>query len=178
MARLNLAVVCDSCREAVPEVFTHILANPETLDRDLRSYVSSVVLRNRRTANRYDWPLQGFVSLDGRRWESHRVRSLSSNGAFLESDAAAPRPGSRVLLRVVFQDFKMLATCEVLDARLASSRLPAGFGLRFVDFSSASRAVIDRIVDDALVRSLLAPDDGDGAPSLGDEGLTLGPELR
>lgn len=169
MARLNVAVVCDHCREAVPEVFTCISASSgtETLTQDLQAFAFSVAITNRRRANRYDWPLEGFLSLDGTRWESHRVRALSGNGAFLESDQPAPRPGIRGRLRVVFQDFKMLTTCEVLDARLSSSSLPAGFGVRFVDFSPESRAVITRIVNDALVRSLLSPDEEPGAPSLG-----------
>ena len=179
MARLNVAVICDSCREAVPEVFTHISASLDagTLMKDLQNFAFSAAITNRRRAHRCDWPLEGFLSVDNSHWESHRVRSLSCNGAFLESEEAWPRPGSRGKLRIVFQDFKVLTACEVLDARFASSALPAGFGVRFVDFSPPSCAVIGRIVDDALVRSLLRPEEEPGAPFLGEESLVLGPEL-
>jgi hypothetical protein len=173
-----VAVVCASCREAVPEVFTHIEADPGSLLEDLRAFASSAVIRNRRRAHRFDWPLQGFLSTDGRHWETLRVRSLSRDGAFLESEGASLQAGARGRLRVVFQDFRLETTCEVLDGRLASSRLPAGFGVRFLGLSEASRGQVDRIVNDALVRSLLSPDDSQGAPSLGAESLSLGPELR
>ncbi len=174
MARLNVVVICDRCPGAALGAFACISASggTETLVRDLRSFASSVAITNRRAAHRYDWPLEGFLSLKGGGWESHRVRALSGDGAFLESAQPAPPPGSRARLRIVFQDFRMLTSCEVLDARLASSALPAGFGVRFVDFSPESRAVIDRIVNDALVRSLLNPADEPGAPALGTAAAT------
>ncbi len=180
MPRLDVAVICDKCREAIPEIFTHINAGlgTKTLVEDLQNFAFSAAITNRRRTHRYDWPLEGYLSLDGSsRWETHRVRSLSSNGAFLESDAVPPEPGKRGQLRIVFQDFKMLTACEVLDSRRASSRLPAGFGVRFVDFSPAGCAVIDRIVGDALVRSLLHPDEQPGTPALGAESLVVGPEI-
>ncbi len=179
MPRLNVGVVCDKCSDAVPEVFTCIKRAPDakTLVEDLQNFAFSAAITNRRRVHRYDWPLEGYLSLDGNHWEPHKVRSLSSHGAFLESDAFAPAPGQRGKLRIVFQDFKMLTACEVLDGRLASSNLPAGFGVRFMDFSPSACAVIDRIVADALVRSLLHPDEEPGTPSLGGETLSEGPEI-
>jgi hypothetical protein len=180
MTRLNVGVVCVSCREAVPEVFTFISESGDAsmLVRDLQNFAFSAAITNRRRANRFDWPLEGYLSLDDTRWQPHRVRSLSCNGAFLESDDAPAEPGRRGKLRIVFQDFKMLTTCEVLDSRGASSNLPPGFGVRFVDFSPPSRSVIDRIVGDALVRTLLHPDQEPGTPTIGDETLSMGPEIR
>lgn len=179
--RLNVAVICGSCREALPELFTQIdLDVPDdTLMCDVQNFVLSAAITNRRRANRFDWPLNGYLSFDdGKRWQTHRVRSLGRGGAFLESENAAPAPGARAAMRIVFQDFKMRTACEVLDSRSASSNLPAGFGVRFTGFSESSCQVIDRIVDDALVRTLIAPEETPAVPSLGaEEGLSISPEL-
>ena len=180
MPRLSVAVICSTCRAALPEVFTHIDLNVPltTLTQDIQNYVFGSAVTNRRRVHRFDWPLQGYLSLDGQHWVDYRVRSLSAHGAFLECETAFPEPGLKGQLRIVFQDFKMLTTCEILDTRHGSSNLPAGFGVRFVGFSDTSRQVIDRIVSDALVDTLLRPATEPTTPTLGPQDiLSAGPEL-
>ena len=59
------------------------------------------------------------------------------------------------MMRVVFQNFRMVTHCEILDPRQASSKMPPGFGVRFTDLSEASRSVIDSIVNEAIVDVLI-----------------------
>ncbi len=140
----------------------------------VRGFLASVERRERRRHRRFDWPLRGELSLDGQRWRSYNLRTLGSGGAFLESGEALPRAGSKGWLRVLFQDFRMLTGCEVLDPRRASSNLPAGFGVRFTDLTPAATSFIDSIVQDALVQSLLDPDSEPAIPSIGEEELLTG----
>ncbi|NOY07723.1 MAG: PilZ domain-containing protein [Spirochaetes bacterium] len=125
----------------------------------------------RRKFNRFDWPLKGHLLQKGRQRRTCNVRSMSAGGAFLESIESPPQTGSRFLIRIDFQDFRVLTNCEIMDSRHASSNLPAGFGVRFTDLTQASAQVIDRIVEDALIHALLSPESKPEIPSIGEEEL-------
>ena len=125
----------------------------------------------RRKFNRFDWPLKGYLLQKDKHWEPCNVRSMSAGGAFLESIGSPPGTGSRFLIRIDFQDFRVLTNCEIMDSRHASSNLPAGFGVRFTDLTQASAQIIDRIVEDALINALLSPESKPEIPSIGDEEL-------
>jgi hypothetical protein len=98
---------------------------------------------------------------------------LSADGAFLESPTDAPARSSAGILRISFQNSRMMTKCEVLDRRAPSLRLPAGFAVRFTELGEDSMHLINRIIQDALMQTLLEPDSEPEIPSLGDEDLSI-----
>jgi hypothetical protein len=170
---LEVCVVMPGGRPPLPEGYRHLDGSlaEAALQKALADFVSSVTRKERRGQLRYDWPLQGHLSADGKRWQPYRVRALSSGGAFLEHSGPVPDPGTRLHARIAFQEHALTTECVILPTRLASSNLPPGFGIRFADLEAPARALIDRIVRDALVRSLLEPEAEPQMPSLGEEEL-------
>lgn len=140
---------------------------------ELKIFLSSIDVTERRDRLRFDWPLQGNLSFDDKNWRTYNIWSLSADGAFLESRSSAPAGGGKGGLRISFQNSRLLTECQVLDRRTASSRLPAGFAVRFTKMSQDSKALIDRIIQDALVQTLLEPDSEPGIPSLDEEDLSI-----
>jgi hypothetical protein len=67
----------------------------------------------------------------------------------------------------------MVTKCEVLDRRPPSLRLPAGFAVRFTQLSEESMQLIDRIIQDALVQTLMEPEGEPEVPTLGEEALSI-----
>jgi hypothetical protein len=148
-----------------------------SLDRNeivaqIQKHLSSDISRNRRERPRFDWPLKGTLSPDGTNWQEYRVRSISSSGAFFECEGELPEAGAKRQLRIFFQNFIMRTRCEILDPRHASSNLPFGFGVRFLDFPEESARIIDRIVKDALIQILLNLEARPKSPALSRERLT------
>ena len=141
---------------------------------ELSQRIASLELRERREKPRFDWPLQGSLSLAGSEPEPFDLRALSSSGAFLQCGGPCPPAGSRGRLSVRFRNFSLETACEVLDTRMASSRLPDGFGVRFTELGAEAQARLDRIVRDALVQAILEPDCEPELPSLGEEELLPG----
>jgi hypothetical protein len=170
---LEVCVITPGQEPALPPGYCHIDASlaPQRVQSAVAAFVSSVSSVDRRERPRYDWPLQGYLSADKKEWQPFRLRALSSSGAFLECSGVCPDPGSRSFVRVVFQDYALTAACEILPTRVASSNLPPGFGVRFLELGMLARGIIERIVHDALTRSLLEPEEKPQMPSLGDEDL-------
>ncbi len=117
----------------------------------------SLECRNKRSNQRFDWPLKGVLQTSDGFERSFSVREISAGGAFLESSGVNPPAGATGSLSIRFHDFKILTHCEVVAARAASERLPAGFGVRFTDLTDFSRKVLDNIVSDELLHSLIEP---------------------
>jgi len=170
---LEVCVITPGIERAIPQGYRHLdgSAPPENIHKAVASFVSSVTRVDRREHPRYDWPLQGSLSADRKDWQPFPVRALSSSGAFLECGGLCPDPGTRMYVRIAFQDHSLTAGCEILPARAASSNLPPGFGVRFVELGMLARGIIERIVRDALTRSLLEPEEQPAMPSLGGEDL-------
>ena len=170
---LEVCVITPGDEGALPEGYRHLdgTADPESLRKAVAGFVASVSRVDRREHPRYDWPLRASVSADRQGWQPYPLRALSASGAFLESTGVCPDPGTRMYVRVQFQEHALTAGCEVLPARAASSNLPPGFGIRFVELGMLARGVIDRIVRDALIRSLLEPEEEPALPTLGGEDL-------
>ena len=143
------------------------------LVEELKTFVSNIDVTERRDHPRFDWPLQGSLSLDKKSWQTHKLWALSADGAFLESLTDAPTQGSTAILKVSFQNSRMVTECKVLDRRPPSLRLPAGFAVRFTQLSEDSMRLIDRIIQDALVQTLLEPDSESEIPTLDEEDLTI-----
>ena len=141
---------------------------------DLAARIGSLERRERREKPRFDWPLQGSLSLPGAQDESFDLRALSSGGAFLRCEGPCPQAGSHGRLLVRFGNFSLETACEVLDTRAASSRLPDGFAVRFTDLGAEAQGLLDRIVRDALVQAILEPESEPELPSLGADDLLPG----
>lgn len=141
---------------------------------ELSSRIASLERRERREKPRFDWPLQGSLSLPGAEPQPYDLRALSSSGAFLQCAGPCPPAGSRGRLSVRFQNFSLETACLVLDTRSASSRLPDGFGVRFLELGAEAQARLDRIVRDALVQAILEPESEPELPSLDAEELLPG----
>ena len=150
-----------------------IVSGAESLVEELKTFVSGIDVTDRRDHTRFNWPLQGSLTLDAKNWQSYNLWALSADGAFLESPTAAPPRGSTATLKVSFQNSRMLTECEVLDRRPPSLRLPAGFAVRFARISADSVQLIDRIVQDALMQTLLEPDSEPEIPTLGEKDLSI-----
>jgi len=150
-----------------------ISTDRDHLTEKLKTFLSNIDETDRRDRPRFDWPLQGHLSTDGNSWQTHNLWALSADGAFLESPTDAPGRGSRATLKVSFQNSRMVTECEVLDRRPPSLRLPAGFAVRFIQLNEDSMGLIDRIIQDALVQTLLEPDSEPEVPTLGQDDLSI-----
>ncbi len=170
---LKVVLITENTINDCPSDFTQL--HRDKINDKLKPVIEDTELtssgKERRKFNRFDWPLKGYLLQKDKHWEPCNVRSMSASGAFLESIESPPRTGSRFLIRIDFQDFRVLTNCEILDSRNASSNLPAGFGVRFTDLTQASALVIDQIVEDALINALLSPESKPEIPSIGNEEL-------
>lgn len=138
----------------------------ENLRASVEQLIASLGDRNRRKHQRFDWPLKGKLTIPGQLKAEFSVRSISSTGAFLAGAESCPTPGSEGSIQIVFHDFKLMSGCRVHDQRAATSRLPDGFGIEFTDLTDVSRSVIDHLVQDEMLRSLLEPDKPTRPPSI------------
>lgn len=146
----------------------------DSLKEEIRKFINSSMTTNRRERHRFDWPLKGSLSFDKENWQDFRLRSISSGGAFLECSSSFPAPGTRGFLKIVFGNFSLLTQCEVLDVRHASSNLPLGFGVLFLNLQQNAVEKIDHIIGDALIHILLEPDIEPQIPSLAEDEVMTG----
>ena len=170
---LNVGVITRDTKADLPEGYSRIdlRLEKDALAQELRHLLSSLAVTNRRAHNRFNFPLKGYLSTDGKSWREYPLSALSASGAFLECERDLPTPDTKGVLRIVFQNFKMVTQCEVLSPRHASSNFPIGFGVRFTDLTRASEVIIDQFVNEALVHSLVEPDYEAPTPSLEDDNL-------
>lgn len=171
--------VCVLSAEPLPGLpAAYVRLDPRTpearLTAELKRFLAQAAQGERRALPRFDWPLRASLALPGGGPLACNLRALSASGGFLECAGPYPDPGAAGRLQVLFQNFGFSTDCEVLDRRQASSNLPDGFAVRFVGLSAEAQAKLDRIVRDALVRSLLEPEAPPEVPSLGGEELLPG----
>ncbi len=144
----------------------------DKLVKSLCRYINSAFSKNRRAHHRFEWILNGYLDGSSGTVKKYKIRSFGAGGAFLETEGDYPTPGTQGQIRVEFQNFQMITDCEFLDPRNASSNLPFGFGVRFLNLSPESERKIDAIVKDALFQILVQPETEPEVPSLGEEELT------
>ena len=154
-------------------VLVHIAQAEEEIIASLREAIVPRVQPNRRQFNRFDWPLKAVLGGDPNAEPRHRIRALSAGGAFLERSGANPEPGTVESITIRFGNFSLTTQCEVLHPRRASSSLPDGFGICFVDLTPKAEAVVEKIVNDALVEVLLGEEEEPDIPTLDEEELTF-----
>lgn len=141
------------------------LNDESLLDKVTRELVS-VHDEDKRKHPRFDWPLMGKLDLSGRASKNFRVRSISSSGAFMESEEYFPEIDSLGTVVITFHDFNLLSGCRITGKRPISENLPSGFGIEFTDLTRTSTEIIEEIVEDELLRTLLEPDKPPRPPSI------------
>jgi hypothetical protein len=145
----------------------------ESAGREIREHLSAADGAEQRRHNRFGWPLKAALKNENGEWELYRLHSLSAGGAFFAHPRQIPKAGSVRDTIIQFQNCRFRVRAEVLDTRRNSSNLPFGFGVKFIDLDNASSALIDRIVNNALVKHLLEPGKEQNIPSIGEEELTV-----
>jgi hypothetical protein len=111
----------------------------------------------RRRYLRFDWPLNAVVRLGNAAPRRFRVRSVGAGGVFLEEPDALPESDSEGSIEITFNDFRLIAGCRVVGVREQTGNRPRGFAVQFTDISPSSIRVIDAIVRDEFMRSVLEP---------------------
>jgi hypothetical protein len=156
--RLDVVVITENADEKVPPGILRLDGRMELQElRAIFHGVCGIIAREQRNKARFDWPLKGRVSLDGDRWQTLSVRSLSASGAFLEYEGSLAESGTTAELRTEFLDSTLRTRCEILDVRPPTASLPRGFGVRFIGLPHSTARSIDAIVRDALLTALLQP---------------------
>ncbi len=124
---------------------------------------------DRRRSNRFEWPIRARID-DG---AIHEVTEISAGGAFLEPRGPIGDTGQERRIELMFQNFTITTTCEILDSRYVSSRKQTGFRVRFLSLSERAQVFIDKVVNDALVQVLLDPSSEPAMPTLAEDDLVL-----
>jgi hypothetical protein len=145
----------------------------DKLNDHVKKTVSDIRSENRRKSRRFKWPLTGYITCDKKNWHKYSIKSISSSGAFLECKSDCPEAGKKAILRVIFKNFKLYTLCRILDRRESSSNLPDGFGVFFIKFSEPSKIIIDKIIDDALIKVITDPETEPDIPSIGQDMLLI-----
>jgi len=140
--------------------------NDESLPDKVTRELVSVHGQDKRKHPRFDWPLMGKLDLPGRSSEKFRVRSISSSGAFMESENYFPEVDKCGTVVITFHDFNLLSGCRITGKRAISDNLPSGFGVEFTDLTPTSIEIIEGMVEDELLRTLLEPDKPVRPPSI------------
>ncbi len=172
---LRVCLIAESLPEDLPAGYSAITRGKtvEQTSQEVRGFISSITLIDRRDHPRYDWPLQGLLSLKEDDWQKYNLWALSADGAFLECSTSPPTAGSRGTLRISFQNSQMATRCQVMDPRQASSNLPTGFAVHFTGLNAESMKLLNRIVQDALLQTLLQPEKEPVIPTLGEQDLSI-----
>jgi hypothetical protein len=123
----------------------------------IKKALSALDDRDRRRYSRFEWPLNATLRFGGSTPRAFPVRSVGAGGVFLEESEDLPERDTEGTIEIVFNDFRLLAGCRVVGLREPTSMLPRGFAVEFTDISPSSVRVIDAIVRDELMRSVLRP---------------------
>lgn len=161
---------------ATIETFTFGESDAES-SATIAAFANAHAASERREYHRFDFPLR--AKLDAADTPIHRVGHISAGGAFLIPNKTALRPGTTCEIELLFQNFSITTTCEILSPRQVDSTAEEGFGIRFTSLSPAATSFIDRIVHDALVETMMNPDARPAVPSLDEDEdlLSIGDEF-
>jgi hypothetical protein len=166
--RLDVVVITENAEAKVPPGILRLDGRMDLKELcALFRGVCGIIDREKRDKARFDWPLRGHVSRDGDTWISLSIRCLSASGAFLEYKGSPAEFGAVAELRIEFQNTSLRTRCEILGDRPPTTRLPHGFGVRFIGLPKSTVQIIDTVVRNALITALLQPDAEPTIPTLG-----------
>ncbi len=146
--------------------------NDEAYYDKMEEFIINSHNRNKRVSNRFSWPLTAWFSENDVDWEELEIFSISSGGAYLKSDSVFPGGGRRAKVKINFANFSLESECEVVDSQSRSSNYPFGFSIKFTSISEEGRIVLNRLINDAVVKILMEPESEPAVPSLGGGDLT------
>ena len=135
-----------------------VISRPEDPGKIDWSFLRNSRVNFPRRHQRFDWPVRGILKLDGKIKSEYSVRSISATGAFFENPGAYPGALTNIETEIRFGEFNLRTECEILAPRGGNQGVGAGFGIRFLDLTSASASMLDQMVHDALL-SLILDDD-------------------
>jgi hypothetical protein len=146
-------------------------------DERVAAFAQAHASSERREHHRFDFPLR--AKLDNADSPVHRIGKISAGGAFLIPNKTDIVPGTTCEIEILFQNFSITTSCEILDPRRADSNQAEGFGIRFTSLSPEATSFIDRVVHDALVETMMNPDARPSVPSLDEDEdlLSIGDEF-
>ena len=148
--------------------------NPDYTSQ-IEEFIKNAQNRNKRAGNRFSWPLTAWFSSDDIDWQELEIFSVSSGGAYLKTETIMPVWGSHANVKIIFANFSLETSCEIVDSESRSSNYPFGFGIRFLSVSEEGKVILNKLINDAVIRILLEPDSEPEIPSLG--GGELAPDF-
>lgn len=158
---LNVSETWREQNKDIIEKYHLEVLEPENEEEHLLLLVNTLLDENqheRRRFNRIQWPLTASIKAGFHDEEEKKnVLSLSGGGAYIKSEEFLPREGDKLLIEINFKDFKFLTDCEVvwLNDRAQRKDLPRGFAIRFVDPTPSSQKIIDSIIRDRLMKTMM-----------------------
>ena len=138
----------------------------------VRDFIENSKNRNKRVANRFSWPLSAWFSQNNTDWQDLEIFSLSSGGAYLKTDSIFPNGGDKGKLKINFANFSLESDCEVVDSQSRSSNYPFGFGIKFTSLTKEGILVLNKLINNAVIKILMEPETEPEIPSLGGDELT------
>ena len=148
-----------------------INSNEEGYTAEAEKFIIQSENKNKRDSNRFSWPLTAWFSdNDGEKWNELEIFSISASGSYLKTDSIFPKGGTSAKIRIIFANFSLESDCRVVDSMSRSSNYPFGFSIRFTTISEEGKIVLNRLINDAVIKILMEPESEPGIPSLeGDE---------
>ena len=132
----------------------------------IEEFINNSQNRNKRVSNRFSWPLTAWFSGNDVEWEELEIFSISSGGAISKVKFSFPGGGSRAKVKINFANFSLESECEVVDSQSRSSYYPFGFSIKFTSISDKGRVVLNKLIDDAVIKILMEPESEPAVPSL------------
>ena len=121
----------------------------------LHTRVTAMQNENQRKHHRVDWPITGtLLGADADSSVPCRVSSVSASGAYLQGIPQWMESGARGTIAIRFGDFSVMSSYRVERIIDGNER---GAGIRFIDMTPASQRLIERIVNDEIVKLLVHP---------------------
>ena len=139
---------------------------------ELGNFIENSQNRNKRGANRFSWPLTAWFSEDDVDWHELEIFSVSSGGAYLKTDEIFPELGSKARVKINFANFSLESGCEIVDSQSRSSSYPFGFSIKFTSISEGGILVLNKLINDAVIKILMEPESDPEIPSIGGSDLT------
>ena len=159
-------------REKTIRGYTIISRREDDYISAVDEFIKNSQNRNKRGANRFSWPLTAWFSEDDVDWHELEIFSVSSGGAYLKTDEVFPEMGSKAKVKINFANFSLETECLIVDSQSRSSNYPFGFSIKFTSISEDGVIILNRLINDAVIKILMEPESEPAVPSIGGDELT------